>query len=135
MCETKVCSACKIDKPFSDFAKGKRYRLGVQSYCKTCNVLHARKWSARNKDKRKSTQLKRKFGITLGDYNQMLESQGGVCATCNNECTSGNHLAVDHCHSTGKVRGLLCGSCNRALGLLKDDPKILSNLLDYLNKS
>ena len=65
----------------------------------------------------------------------MLESQGHVCATCDKTCISGMRLAVDHCHVTGKVRGLLCCNCNRALGLLKDDPKILANLIDYLNKS
>jgi hypothetical protein len=65
----------------------------------------------------------------------LLEEQGGKCAVCGKLNNEGRRrLAVDHDHKTGKVRGLLCGNCNTALGLVKEDPEILSLLADYLRK-
>lgn len=90
----------------------------------------------RDKEKRKPAQknavLKNKYGITLEDYKCMFEAQDGVCAICE-ESEEGRLLAVDHCHETNKVRGLLCGSCNRALGLFKDDPILLSRAKEYVS--
>ena len=85
--------------------------------------------------------LMRNYNITLDDYEALLEEQGNVCAICGGEGfvmsrIKNNHvnkLVVDHCHTTGKVRGLLCHNCNRALGLLKDDAEILKNAISYLN--
>ena len=86
-------------------------------------------------DKRRDTDLKKKYGITLDDYNAMLEAQGGVCAICGNTCTTGKSLAVDHCHATGRVRGLLCGVCNRVLGYMKDDVALFRRAAEYLETS
>lgn len=73
-----------------------------------------------------------RYKITLDDYNNMLLKQNSVCAIC---CVYKNEkLHVDHCHITGTIRGLLCGSCNRALGLLKDDVERLSKAIEYLKK-
>jgi hypothetical protein len=81
--------------------------------------------------------LQRKYGISLLEYSQLFMSQGGKCAICNSDY--GGHrngeqkaLAVDHCHTTGKVRGLLCESCNQGIGKLKDDVKILQSAIRYL---
>jgi len=71
------------------------------------------------------------YGITLEIYNQMLKAQGGVCAICHKEDSKGNHLSVDHDHSTGKVRGLLCGRCNLALGGFSTQ-ELLEGALKYL---
>ena len=76
----------------------------------------------------------KKFGITLGDYDRMLDEQQGVCAICQTECSTGNRLAVDHCHETGEVRGLLCSNCNLGLGKLKDSVKSLQRAIDYLQR-
>jgi hypothetical protein len=76
--------------------------------------------------------IKRKFNLTQEEYNDMLKAQNGVCATCNQKCKTGNHLAVDHDHKTGKIRGLLCKDCNTSLGLLKEDIQILENLKNYI---
>lgn len=69
---------------------------------------------------RKGRRLKHYYGMTLGDYNAMLSAQGGGCAICHKACLSGRFLAVDHNHKSGRVRALLCGKCNMALGNLND---------------
>jgi len=78
--------------------------------------------------------LKRSFGITPEQYNEMLEAQGCKCAVCGGDCIRYDKLSVDHDHRTGVVRGLLCHRCNSALGLLQDDEVIIYNLLQYLQK-
>jgi len=81
--------------------------------------------------------LQRKYGITIHDYGKMLVAQNGKCAICGSE-EAGNRegqpkaFAVDHDHKTGKIRGLLCESCNQGIGKLKDDPDILRKAADYL---
>ena len=73
-----------------------------------------------------------KFGITLADYDKMLNNQNGVCAICGKVNLTRRRLAVDHNHKTGKVRGLLCGKCNKAIGLFEDNPEILGKAIKYL---
>ena len=85
-----------------------------------------------------SRYLTRCYGITLKDYMRMLQDQKGLCKICNGVGfkMAEHHklqLVVDHCHSSGKVRGLLCHNCNRALGLLQDNVKSLQAAIDYLN--
>lgn len=88
-----------------------------------------------NKELQRNIAYKNKFGITLNDYNVMFKKQKGVCAICKQPETVKNYfLAVDHCHKTGKVRGLLCLRCNRGIGLLKDDYEILKSATKYLKK-
>ena len=73
-----------------------------------------------------------RYGLTPDGYKDLLEEQNGVCAICNRSQKS--RLHVDHCHETGLVRGLLCGSCNRALGLMKDSTEFLLKAIQYLQK-
>lgn len=75
--------------------------------------------------------LKRRFGLTLGTYEALLVKQNGVCAVCE-RLPEGRQLDIDHDHVTGVVRGLLCGSCNRALGQLKEDVVVVEALAGYL---
>lgn len=79
-------------------------------------------------------EMKRGFGISLQDYDRMMEAQNDVCAICGEKC---KHfaLAIDHCHATKKIRGLLCALCNLGLGQFKDDPVRLRNAAAYLEKS
>ena len=74
----------------------------------------------------------RKYGLTVETYDALSQSQNDTCAICNSVCTGGRRLAVDHDHSTGKTRGLLCAGCNVSLGHLKDSPAVLSTALRYL---
>jgi hypothetical protein len=80
------------------------------------------------------------YGLTEVDYTDMLTKQNGVCAICGNPETAKSNagyvknLAVDHCHKTGKVRGLLCQDCNIGIGKLKDDINLVQSALDYLKE-
>ena len=88
------------------------------------------------KDKIRNWRLLQNYGITNQDYEQMLENQGFCCAGCGlHQNILEKKLNVDHDHVTGKVRGLLCGNCNRALGLVKDNMETLVRLQEYLEKS
>jgi len=83
----------------------------------------------------KNEKLRLSFGITLDDYNNMMMIQNSCCAICSIDSMNFKRkLAVDHCHKTGRVRGLLCGKCNSAIGLMNDSTENLQNAISYLNK-
>ena len=93
-----------------------------------------------NKDKHRNAKLRR-FGLDVRQYAKMLGAQEGLCAIClreepalNSKTKQRMSLAVDHCHKTGKVRGLLCSRCNRMLGLAGDKVHILKSAINYLTK-
>ena len=104
----------------------------------------ARKWAARmlaNPGLERRRMFARKYGMTLAQYESMLKEQDGKCAICEQPETSVDgktgtlkNLAVDHCHNTGKVRGLLCSRCNTTLGKLEESPQLLRAMWDYLHK-
>ena len=77
--------------------------------------------------------IRRVYGITQAQYDEMLKKQNGVCGICeNSDEVEGRKLAIDHCHTTSRVRGLLCGKCNRGLGLFYDNPDLLLKAISYL---
>lgn len=80
---------------------------------------------------RRKSNYKKRYGITVEQYDQLFEYQGGRCAICNK--TSTKKLNVDHDHNTGEIRGLLCGNCNKALGLFDDAIEALQAAIDYLS--
>lgn len=88
----------------------------------------------RDKESIRDYRLRKQFGITADEYDELLELQGGGCAICYADIgdASGKRLSVDHCHETGAVRGILCGSCNLGLGKFQDDAAILARAVDYL---
>lgn len=77
-------------------------------------------------------RLKYKFNMTVKSYFSMLEDQDGVCKICKKLCVKNQRLSVDHCHKTGKIRGLLCHNCNSGLGYFKDSIKSLEEAAKYL---
>lgn len=86
-----------------------------------------------NKDNRREYNLLKKYGISLNDYNILFNKQNGCCKICGvNELLLKGSLCVDHCHSTGKVRGLLCKACNLMIGNAKDDINTLNSAIIYL---
>lgn len=96
------------------------------------------KWMSNNYEKWQETQrksrLKRKFGISVEEYNTVLQKQQGQCGICGVKRTDiKTTFSVDHDHSTGRVRGLLCHECNMGLGKFKDSTKVLLAAIDYLN--
>ena len=83
---------------------------------------------------RRAAHQLRKYGLTVEQYDAMLTKQNGTCDICNLVCLTGKRLAVDHCHDTKVVRGLLCANCNMGNGSLKESPKNLAASLVYLAK-
>lgn len=96
-------------------------------------------YRARNRGKEnareRSGYLRRTYGITKDDFAAILNRQNHVCAICSRRCITGKALAVDHVHSTGRIRGLLCAPCNRGLGMFGDDPERLRVAIAYLEAS
>ncbi len=95
------------------------------------------RWRLKNKDRTiqwgLAATLKR-YGLTIESYDALHAAQGGRCAICGMACASGFRLSVDHCHASGKVRGLLCSACNLGLGKFKDDARRLQAAAEYLLK-
>lgn len=111
----------------------KAYRKEHYQENKEVYIERVKEWSKNNKDKRKNNILKSKYNITLEDYNKLFEDQNGCCFGCAKHQSEVNKpLCVDHCHITGKVRGLLCDKCNWALGFVDDRIDVLENLTQYL---
>ncbi|WP_343907161.1 endonuclease VII domain-containing protein [Nocardioides aquiterrae] len=108
--------------------------------CKSCSSARTRAWRDANPDEwerhRRRSYLKQKYGITPEQYDEILAAQGGVCAICGDPPADsrGYRMHVDHCHSTGRVRGILCGPCNRGLGNFADNPTRLLAAVDYLHR-
>lgn len=124
----KVCTECDLEKPSSEYTleRDKRATNGIsqRSKCRSCN--EKRKYKA---------FIKRTYGITWGDYEEMFDKQKGCCAICKSKVSSRRteRLYVDHCHNSLEVRGLLCGNCNNGLGQFKDSPRLLQRAIDYLS--
>ncbi len=139
----KYCVRCDGIKSTEQFSRNKRSKDGLFSWCKDCTGKYRQVTTpdeqARRDSYARSAALKR-YGITVEQYNALLQSQGNVCAVCQepetviNATKSGkvSLLGVDHDHATGKVRGLLCQRCNQALGLLNDEQTTIESLLRYI---
>lgn len=129
------CYVCKEEKPDGDFYKDKSKSSGFKSCCKQCSSLLAVSWKKRQEpEKQRDLRLKSLYGIGVKEYNQMFIEQEGKCLICNTHQSEVKRgFAVDHCHTSGKVRGLLCHSCNTALGSFKDNPEILLSAIKYLS--
>jgi hypothetical protein len=144
----KVCTQCGFEKVLGDFSKDKSKRDGLRPYCKKCGVAYTMQWEATNRERRNAyrranpapsnqgdpryaNHLAAAYGLSLDDYDKMLAAQEYRCAICADG--GSRRLAVDHCHETAKVRGLLCDKCNMGLGLFKDDPDRMMRAVGYLD--
>jgi hypothetical protein len=159
----KRCKKCGEVKPLDEFYKSAGMRDGHRSDCKACNLLAKKEWYAANReaviekvkrwqrehkdvvnarnrayreahpDAMREWDLKTKFGISISDYDGLLEAQGGDCAICGKP-QGKISLHVDHDHESGEIRGLLCLGCNNALGQFKDDCDLLARAAGYLRR-
>lgn len=144
----RTCDHCKTLKPLADYYADARRFDGLSRRCKTCQSAAHNHWRLNNLDKAAADQKrwrvenaersadidrKRNYGLEPGAYKQMLAAQGGVCAICAGGPTGRGGLHVDHCHDTGKVRGLLCHGCNVSIGHFKHDVDILASAIRYLS--
>lgn len=130
----RQCRDCEQTRPVSDFTwesdKG-RFR----PICKLCHSDRERRLRENDPIAYRDKVIRRKYGIGLVEFDEMLTMQGGGCAICGSTVNpDANSLAVDHCHTTGRVRGILCGRCNKALGLLNDDPLLFEKAVIYLRR-
>jgi hypothetical protein len=89
-----------------------------------------------NPTAKREAKLRRKYGIGSAEFDQLLSEQNGGCAICHAEVADSraHQLHVDHCHTTGRVRGILCGPCNRGIGMFRDDPALLIKAAEYLTE-
>lgn len=120
--------------------RSKNYRERDSERFHKSNSQHNKDWRKNNPEKAKADNRKYSFkytyGITVEEYDKMLEEQGDKCKICGTP-QSGikKKLAVDHCHTTNKVRGILCSKCNTAIGLLNDDIELIEKVIQYLKNS
>ena len=116
--------------PDNVYAYVSKAKVLVQE-CKICITEK----NHRRADQLRNSHLKRKFNMTSVQFDELLAKQGGVCATCKTVDPKGmGSFHVDHDHTTGKIRSLLCVNCNRCLGAAKDDPDLLDTLAAYIRK-
>jgi hypothetical protein len=142
MSQIKGCTKCNMMKSVSLFRKNSSRKDGLQAYCVDCNKKASKLYLEKNREKLRRKQYKinmQKYWPGLSrneahkEYIKITKIQRNKCAIC--EKNSGvRRLHIDHDHETGKVRGLLCGKCNRALGYLNDDKELLRKAISYLEK-
>ena len=125
--------------PENFFWREKVYKKRGSESRKEYQRRHQKEFRINNPEFLRNKELRRRFGITIEQYDAMLEEQKGVCAICGQKNTVIDNrtgkirmLAVDHCHRSGHVRKLLCQQCNQGLGNFRDDPVLLRKAADYL---
>lgn len=129
----KTCRKCGLVKDYSNYYKATSgTKDGYRHECKKCWAESCMSYHRDNRDERleaaRSRYYKTKYNLTTEEATELKESSSG-CEVCGS-----NPVVIDHCHSSGKVRGLLCNKCNQALGSLNDDPSIIYRLGDYMKK-
>lgn len=137
----KACNICQESKPLDAFSVLKKGADGRHPACKTCRANQSKVRYVNNRDdilRRRREWLRQNggyrrqaYGMTNEAFAALVAAQNGRCAICF-EVPTGRGFHVDHCHRTGRIRGLLCRGCNLALGNMKDDPARLMKAADYL---
>jgi len=154
--EFKYCPRCKKTKFVNQFGTRKHPVRGSnpKSYCKSCESSNSGEYQKRNKDKANAyrdkyrannqkslrvTELRRQAKIKGYDPDEaqaIFEQHDGKCDICRRTPKEANsskkYLSIDHCHSTNKIRGMLCNNCNLALGMLQDSPELLAKAIEYI---
>ena len=138
------CTKCGItvdtEEDLNLFPKDKSKPTGYRNQCKNCRSIIREKWKSKNLEKegkrRADGHMRRRYGITLDEYDEMFEQQNGKCAICGTreKAKGKTRMNIDHCHTTGKVRALLCNNCNSGIGKFKEDINIMSNAISYIIK-
>lgn len=156
----KMCPGCSKNKGIEEFGKSVSCRYGVRSRCRECRSAESSRhyrdnwedrkrandrWRAKNKnyyeEQSRNRHLLNTYGITSETYKKLHDAQDGLCAICKQPETKRSKngkllaLAVDHCHDTGKVRGLLCCTCNSGIGLIGDTKDRAKATVAYLEKA
>ena len=147
----KQCSKCKKnkqcsqEKELSEFHINKAHKSGFNTWCKTCvktsTDIYYNVDKKEHKRANRNNHLKRLYGITIDEYEQMVKNQDNKCAICkqpekliDHRSKNLKNLAVDHCHKTSKVRGLLCCNCNKTFGFINENIETLTAMIEYARK-
>lgn len=160
----RACNKCGVVKPLTGFNKSANGKYGRRSNCRDCQRRYRSGYTAKNRERLREEQrrwrqenpdyhrrynnsperkkwirdwtLRDKYGISLEDYEAMKVAQENRCAICARVFgkEKGSVANVDHCHTTGRVRGLLCGDCNRGIGLMGDDAARVRSAAGYLER-
>lgn len=154
--QCKFCIKCREYKTFDDFYKRIANKDGMYSYCKDCTIESQRDTPEKRKKIRENEirryyeygytkipkktynrdiYLKQMFGIDQVFYENLLKSQDNRCGICEVLITSNKEGNIDHCHTTGKIRGILCPSCNKGLGNFKDNDMLLLKAINYIEEA
>lgn len=136
----KHCYRCGLIKPLDHFYRDKHTKLGVTAYCKSCQKATSKRTRDNLpphvlQESQRQLRLQAKYGMSIADYDRMAAAQNNVCAICAHpatECRYPGRLDVDHDHDTGHVRALLCGRCNRFLGMIENACVPLAKYTDYI---
>ena len=127
---TGDCAACGPRVPLKYRAHQGRWACKASESVRSPEAMSRRR--ARSYEATRVKALRDKYGMTPEQYEELIRLQGNVCGICLKACSTGRRLVVDHDHETGRVRGLLCNSCNRAIGLLGDTADDLKRAYQYL---
>lgn len=125
------CADCGEDKEIEEFPRHRAMKSGRGKYCKPCHNRRNRETVRRLHGNTRHYHLQQRYGISEAQLEAMKASQGGLCAICGTNPA----VHVDHDHETGRVRAILCESCNGFLGAFADDRKLLEAAIQYLEKS
>lgn len=148
----RICVKCSKEKDLEDFKK--LHGSGYSNYCEYCRgqsrasmrrrmtkeerTAQHKAWREANPEKtayRKKRNLLKLYGLTVEEFDRISEEQGHVCRICGLAHKAGSffdRLVVDHCHTTGKLRGLLCTNCNTAIGLFKESISNMQRAIEYV---
>ncbi len=131
MVTEKRCPDCGVVKPLDQFPRNRGSALGRHAYCKSCHNARNRITVQSLHGNSRHYHLMQKYGISKGQVVTLIENQSGLCAVCRTAPAT----QVDHDHSTGKIRGILCLHCNAGMGAFEDDPSIILRAIEYLERS
>ena len=146
----KTCNKCNTEKELTEFPFRNKAKGTYRTECKACKqdyqkeylksylvkyrekhketyASYRKEWKAKNRSKIRT----QKYDLTPEEFESLEQQQNNKCKICETDCS----LVIDHCHSTNKVRGLLCNSCNTALGFMKDNPNTLIKAAEYLKST
>ncbi len=131
----KACIRCKVNKNLSCFWKHPQKKDGRYPSCKACNSVRRKKVQSpqERKENRDMRNRLRRTGCSSELYIKFKIAQKNCCAICHqHRSLQKKELAADHCHKTGKIRGLLCNNCNTGLGMFKENAMLLENAANYI---
>jgi len=133
----KTCTRCGTEKPETEFYNQPGGKNGLKSECKECTLAYNAEWRRKHPKrmavKRRADHYKAKYNMSLAEYDDLLKAHDNSCAICGKSPEeNGKRLCVDHDHETGRIRGLLCHSCNKGIGLFQDNPIFIQEAINYL---